>query len=205
MGGQLMFRKLLTGVCIILMIPAAFAENDFSIGIRGGYYLAPNWADTYDAAYDNGGELVYGLEFGYRIIDSLEVGIAYDMMSGDGERVWPDESGGFYPSGESVTFDMNLATVFGRYYFMPRSRLSPFLGAGLGYAMFEETDEDSENGIGFLILGGLSWYWTPSFQLMIEGEFSSYPDVIGSGDLSAYFNEDDVGGFTVRMGMRYSF
>jgi len=200
-----MYRIFLGSLIVLLLCSSVSAENNFSIGIRGGYYLAPNWADTYDVIYDNGGELAFGLELGYRIFDSLEIGIAYDLVSGDGERVWPDESGGFLGTGESVTFDLNLATIFGRYYFLPEFDVSPYLGAGLGYAMFEETGEDSENGIGFLVLGGMKWDWTQAFQLMIEGEYSAYPDVIGSGDLSEYFNEDDVGGLTVRLGMRYSF
>jgi len=200
-----MVKKTLLGLVLLTAVNSAIAQNNWSIGLRAGYSLVRNWADTYDVLYDNGGELVYGLELNFQVTERFELVMAYDMMSGDGERTWPDGSGGFNPTGEDVTFDLSMATVYGRYYFRPQSGLSPYLGAGAGYAMFEETDEDAENGIGFLILGGLRWRWTPAFQLMLEGEYSSYPDVIGSGDLSRYFNEDDVGGFIVRMGIRYSF
>ncbi|MCD4652978.1 hypothetical protein K8T06_03485, partial [bacterium] len=140
-----------------------------------------------------------------KITQNLEIGLAVDIISGDGERVWPGESGKWEPSGEDITFDILPITLFGRWYFSPQSSFSPFAGIGLGFVQFSETDEDSESGIGFLGLAGVSWSITSNAQLMLEGEYSSYPDIIGEGDLSEYFNEDNIGGFTVRFGLNYFF
>ncbi|MBN1297784.1 outer membrane beta-barrel protein [bacterium] len=188
-----------------LICGSASAEGRFGIGIRGGLYLVPNWSDTYETIYDNSGELVLGLELAYRVTRNLEIAVAYDQISGDGDRVWPNESGGFEPSGESVSFDLNVISLVGRWMMMSERVLTPYFGLGVGYAQFEETEDDAESGIGFLIQAGLDWSITQHIHGLVEGEYSSYPDVIGEGDLSAYYGEDDVGGVIVRLGLRYFF
>ena len=184
---------------------SASDETGFSVGIRAGYYLLPNWSDTYDIIYDNGGEMTMGIEIGYRFSERIEAGIAYDMVSGDGERVWPDESGGWQRTGESVSFDLLPLTVFGRYTFIPESTLSPYIGLAVGYCTFKETDDESTEGFGAAGSFGVKWKRLEPLEILAEVEYATYPDVIGEGDLSGYFSEDDVGGLSARIGLRYNF
>ena len=190
---------------LLILLAGTTSAGNFGIGLRGGYYMSPNWADTYDVVYDNGGEITYGFELNYLFTPRFEVGVAVDLISGDGERVWADETGGWVPAGESVTFDIMPITAFGRFYLMPESTLSPFIGAGVGFASFEETDEDSESGMGFLVLGGLKVEATQHLSFLGEAEYSTYPEIIGEGDLSEFFNEDDIGGITIRFALVYRF
>jgi len=202
-----MKRKLLiTGILFsVLLLPLTVEGKNFGIGLRGGFYLMPNWSDSYDVVYDNGGELTYGLEFDYRLTSNLEIGLAVDLISGDGERVWPDDSGHWVPSGESVTFDIQPVTLFSRWYFSPESSFSVFAGLGLGFAQFKETDGNTESGMGFLGLAGVSYLIASNVQLLLEGDYSTYPDVIGKGDMSEFFNEDDIGGLTISFALKYLF
>lgn len=190
---------------ILILTTFSAANASWGLAVRGGYLMSPNWADTYDVAYDNGGEMVLGVELDYSISQHWEIGLAVDMISGDGERVWLDGTGNWVKTGEGITFDMMPISLITRWYFMPQSMLSPYAGAGIGYTNFEETDDDSESGIGYIALGGLRLSASDAFHLLFEAEFSSYPDIIGDGDLSYHFNEDDVGGITLRLGLKYTF
>ncbi|MBN1878633.1 hypothetical protein JW823_00810 [bacterium] len=199
-----------TILCLVLSLiagPMVFAVTEtqprFAMGLRSGYYLLPNWSDTYDAIYDNSGEMMLGLEFGYRLTESLEIGVSADMISGDGERVWPDGSGNWEGTGESVSFDIVPIVMFSRFSFLCDSNLSPYLGIGIGYSFFKETDDESSSGFGFLGTAGIRWKRYSPFELLAEAEYSTFQGVIGEGDASEYFSEDDIGGVSIRICFRY--
>ncbi len=194
---------ILLGLFFVCQAQAVSASR-FTVGLRGGYYLIPNWADTYDVVYDNGGEMVYGLEVAFRISDRIEIALAGEMISGEGERVWPDGSGNWAKTGESITFDMLPMTVLTRFFFLNKAVLSPYIGGGIGYNSFQETDEDGVSGFGFSAMAGIRWQGSNPLELLAEAEFSSYPSVIGEGDLSQYFGDDDIGGISLRLCLRYA-
>jgi len=178
--------------------------SDFSVGLRTGYYALPNWSKTYDAIYGNGGEFTLGVEVTYGITKKIEFGLSIEMLSGDGQRVWPGENGGWVETGDSISFSILPVTLFSRYYLTNNVTFSPFVGLGVGFVSFKETDEEKESGFGIQVSGGVKWVLGYNLSLLVEGDYSTYPNVIGSGDMSAYYNEDDIGGMSLIVAVRYS-
>lgn len=176
-----------------------------SITARAGYYLLPNWSKTYDVIYANNGELMLGAEIALKLSDYWKVGLAVDSIDGDGVRVWPDGRGGWEKTGEKITFELLPITLNLCRYLPLEIPVTPYWGLGIGYCSFKETEGSSKSGLGFLALAGVEWSINNSFSLLVESEYSSYPDIIGSGDLSHYFSEKDVGGLSLRLSARYSF
>jgi opacity protein-like surface antigen len=204
--------KRLNGILLISMMLSGTFQNAeaqlfsrVSIAARAGYYLLPNWSDTYDVIYANNGEMAFGVEIACRITPRWEAALTVDRVTGKGERVWPDGNNGWEKTGENVTFELFPVTLCSRLYMPLQSRFTPYLGLGLGYCMFKETGGSQESGIGYLALAGVEWSVNTQFSVMLETDYSSYPGVIGTGDLSQYYDEDDVGGVSLRLSARYSF
>ncbi len=198
--------------CIILFISSAVftaliptVSAEMFGGVRLGYYLPQGWSDTHDLIYGSGGDPDYGLELGYTFDFPLELAFAADFISGDGHRVWPDGNGGWETSGDSISYDLRFFTLVARWRFLRGETFSPYLGAGLGIAQFDESGEDSENGTGFLAQGGCDFMLNRLIHFYLEMEYSAYPNVIGDAGASRYFGEDDVGGFLTRLGVRFRF
>lgn len=210
MESQLMKR--IIGILLLSLIVPGTLQNAeaqrfsrVSVAARAGLYLLPNWSDTYDVIYANNGEMAFGVEIAYRITPRWEAALAVDRVTGKGERVWPDGNSGWEKTGENVTFEWFPVTLCSRLFMPLQSDFIPHLGLGLGYCMFKETGGSQESGIGYLALAGVEWSVNEQFSVMMEAEYSSYPGVIGTGDLSQYYDEDDVGGVSMRVTARYSF
>ncbi|MGB3977161.1 MAG: outer membrane beta-barrel protein [bacterium] len=176
-----------------------------SIAVRAGYYLLPNWSKTYDVIYGNNGETMLGAKIALRFTNRWEVGLTADLVEGKGERVWPDGSNGWDKTGEEISFELLPITIQLCRYLSFESPMTPYFGLGLGYCSFKETEGSSKSGLGFLALVGIEWSLSNSLCLLLESEYSSYPDIIGTGDLSHYYNEKDIGGLSLRLSARYSF
>ncbi len=178
-----------------------YARSGFGASLHLGYYIPAGWADTYDLVYGGSGEPAYGIELKYLFDMPLELAFTLDMISGSGEAVWPDGES----SGESISFDLMPLMMYARWRFNPDAKLSPYLGLGGGFVTFKESGRGSKSGGGFGLQGGLDYSFLENLNGYAEIEYTSFPDVIGGGDASLYYGEDDVGGITIRMGIRYLF
>ena len=97
--------------------------------------------------------------------------------------------------------------VSGGYRFpLDRRRLlMAYAGAGLGTHSYKETsdfaqgDEHiSERFTGYQVLGGVEYRLHRFIGVAGEVQYTTVPDAIGAGGLSAEFNESDLGGLIVR-------
>ncbi len=80
-----------------------------------------------------------------------------------------------------------------------------YVGAGVGWTRFEEQADLAdpslnvdESKIGYHVLGGVEYPLTRWLWIGGEGQWSYVPDVLGNDGISASFEEDDLGGFTIR-------
>lgn len=192
-------------VCICLSTPLFECAAGFQAGIRGGYFLASGWSDTHDLIYDSAGTYAIGAEIGYGFFFPMDLVLSVDFLSADGERVWPNESGGFESTGESVSYDMIPISLAARWHFLLENTFSPYIGIGVSYVQFSETDEETIDGTGLLIQAGSDVYLSRFFRFFVEADWRSYPDTIGDLGASYYFNETDLGGITGRIGLRVVF
>jgi opacity protein-like surface antigen len=208
-GGQLMNTRnivpILITLSIVICLCCPTADAGVILGIRGGFHMPQGWADAHDVIYDSSGSLAFGFEAGYTFNFPLEIALGVDFMSEDGTRVWPDGQGGWESDDTSVSYDMMPVTLVARWRFRREKTFSPYAGAGLGYVTFEESGEDSKDGTGFVLQGGGDFYLAKRVKLYGEVEYTSFPDVIGNAGTSHYFGEDDVGGLSVRLGVRFTF
>jgi opacity protein-like surface antigen len=86
-----------------------------------------------------------------------------------------------------------------------RRTLIPYVGGGVSSHSYKETssfstgEEDvNERFTGYQILGGLEFRLHRIVGIAGEIQYTTVPDAIGAGGLSAEFNETDLGGVIVR-------
>lgn len=86
-----------------------------------------------------------------------------------------------------------------------RTRLIPYVGAGVSSHSYKETSEFAEGDenvderfTGYQVLGGVEARVHRLFGVAGEIQYTAVPDAIGAGGLSAEFGEKDLGGLIVR-------
>ena len=164
--------------------------------------------DSFDAVLGGssgtiiGGRARIGLPYGGLFVDA-----GAWRFSGDGERV-------FVSGGEVVRLNIPMEVtitpveISAGWQFRIRQapRLTPYVAGGItsyGYretSEFAATTEDVDDRFtGYHVMGGATVRVTR--WLGIGGEFAwtTVPEAIGSGGVSAEFNEDNLGGTSLRL------
>lgn len=191
--------------------PSAAARPSRSVQI-GGYVMVGrvNLAavDSFDAILGQtsgpifGGGARVGLPFGGLFVD-----VGAWRYRGEGERVFVSNSI-VYPLNIPVEVTMTpLEITAGWRFRVPRiARLTPYVGGGLTSLTYRETSafsstsEDVEETFsGYHLMGGAEVRLMRWIGAAAEVTWTTVPDSIGQGGVSAAFNEDDLGGTTVRV------
>ncbi len=180
------------------------ADDKLFIGLTGGYFMPINWDASHDIVYGQSGEPSYGLELGYRFKIPLELAVAWNMIDGEGERVSYGHNEHWEKTGEKISFSLTPITFHARWRFWDNSLISPYVGAGFGYVRFKETGAISTDGIGGSIQIGMDINLPNSFSTFFVGDYGYYPNVIGDAGVSRFLHEDNVGGMTIRLGIKYT-
>lgn len=95
--------------------------------------------------------------------------------------------------------DMMPITAALRFHFAPESRFDPYLGAGVGYILFDEIDSsnlddidigalDVDDDYGFLLNAGFSFDITPNFAIVGDAKYvpvESSINAVGADDAEA--------------------
>lgn len=123
-----------------------------------------------------------------------------------GERVFVFE-GDVFPLGIGQELKLTTLAVNGGYRFgKASSRVTPYLGAGVVVAFYNEepseaggADEDtvSENGTGGQAFGGVEFRVSRWLSAAVEGRYRYIPGVLGDAGVSKEFGEDNLGGGSV--------
>jgi len=202
MKGATMLRKL--GIVLVLLwvplvlhaqqatvnenAPAPPKENTLSMFVgRFGYFLASDSA--FKPIYGNG--VVFGGELrlgGRRITGWLEGN-------------YRARTGKFSFTGEQTKVNV-LAIEGGALYKIKSSNIMPYVGAGLGYYMYKETNqpigEAKKSNIGFCVVGGASMRVLKSLALDCRIKYSTC-----SMQPAEY--KINIGGLTFGLGIGLSF
>lgn len=110
--------------------------------------------------------------------------------------------------GIPLTVTITPIEVNGGYRFPLRRRrvIVPYVGAGISSHAYKETSSFSvgeenvdERFTGYQVLGGVEYRLHRSFGVAGEVQFTSVPDAIGAGGLSAEFDENNLGGVIARV------
>jgi hypothetical protein len=135
----------------------------------------------------------------------LEIGAR--RFAKTGERVFVTDTGEVFRLGIPTEVTMTPLEVAAGWRFATRfGRIIPHLGAGYTRLKYEETsdfaesDEDvSESFNGFHLIGGAEVRVARWVGLTAEVVWTSVPDAIGEGGASKAFDEDNLGGTSVRL------
>jgi opacity protein-like surface antigen len=187
-------RKLITALLVMGMAMAtSYAQQPdmpagnsvpFSMVVgRAGYFLASDSA--YKNIYGNG--LVYGLEL--RIGKKKLVGwLEGSFRSRTGKSSFTQEE----------TKVSIIGVEGGALFRILTGSFSPYLGAGVGYYFFKESNafigEASKNGIGFCVLGGASY--SVSSWLVLDSRIKYSTCKMRPADFDI-----NIGGLTIGLGI----
>ncbi|MGE0363856.1 MAG: hypothetical protein AB7H93_14215 [Vicinamibacterales bacterium] len=164
--------------------------------------------ETFDAVLDTStGSMVGG---GVRLIipggPYLEVG-AWRFRR-DGERVFVGSGGDVFRLGIPATVTMTPLEVTAGWRFrgLLGRRVTPYLGAGFTSLRYEETSEFADSGenvsdrfSGYHLTGGAEMRLHRWVALTGDMMWTAVPDAIGGAGASQVFEEDDLGGTSLRL------
>lgn len=177
----------------------------------GGYAMAGTFsfaaADSFDAILGStsgtiiGGGATVGLPFGGLFVD-----VGAWQFSGSGERALVID-GQVIPLGIPLDITMVPIEVSAGWKFRIRRlpKLIPYVAGGYTSVSYKETssfsaagEDTNERFGGYHLRGGAEFKLTRWLGLAGEAAWTTVPDAIGSGGVSAAFNEDDLGGTSFR-------
>jgi hypothetical protein len=201
--------------------PTTPASPRETIGVRGFATLGGFWAraaDTFDAVLGSNAGFVFGGGAQVLFPRGFFVEASASRFRREGERVFigPDQE--LFPLGIPLEVTLTPFEITGgwRYRHCPRTvktravvcrpTVVPYGGGGFSSYRYQETSDfaDDDDNVderfgGFHLLGGVEYRATPWLAVGGELAWSSIPDAIGEGGVSAAFNETDLGGITMRV------
>jgi opacity protein-like surface antigen len=193
----------------LIALPAYAQQSDNPVGVRGFATFGNitfQAQDSFDAIFQSPSGPIFGGGGQVLLPWGIYVEVAASQFKQNGERafVGPDQE--VFRLGIPLEVTITPLEVTGGWRFRKWERVVPYGGVGYSSYRYKESSDfaDAEENIderyaGFHIVGGAE-YW-PLRWIAIGGEvsWSSIPDALGQGGVSAGFNEDNLGGTTVRL------
>ncbi len=185
---------------------ASSSSSPRAVAVRGfGQfgYTSFTASDSFSAVLGDPGGMMLGAGAEIRFAGGLFVSGSFERFDKVGERVFVFD-GEVYQLGIPNTVTVTPMTITGGWRF-ESGFLTPYGGGGIGrvgYKEFSDFAEDDENVdetySSYHVLGGIEvrngWVATA-----FEAQFTQVPDALGTGGVSAAFNEHNLGGFTMRV------
>jgi hypothetical protein len=191
------------------------------IGVRGvitlGQFQAQA-ADSFEAVLGSNTGLIFGGGAQVLLRLGFYVEASASRFKQTGERVFVGPGDEVFRLGIPLEVTLTPLEITGgwRYRHCPRStrvrttacrpRLIPYGGGGFSSYSYRETSElaDPDEEIderfnGFHIVGGAEYLAFPWMAIGGEVAWSSVPDALGEGGVSAAFNESNLGGTSLRL------
>lgn len=206
-------RRLLSSTASAVLLLAglttdARAQTDPpAVSVRGfaeAGYQTFHATRTFDAIFREDAGTVVGGGGEVVLRRGIFVRVGASRYENTGERALRLD-GEVFRLGIPLTMTIVPIEVSGGYRFRRSTRLVPYVGGGVSSVGYRERSDFAEAGenvderfTGYQGFGGVEyrvWRWVAAAG---EVQYSTVPDSIGSGGLSAEFNEDDVGGTIVR-------
>jgi opacity protein-like surface antigen len=205
-----MSRILLASVAVIaLAAPAAAQQGANPIGVRGFVTfgnISFQAQDSFEAIFETSSGPIFGGGGQVLLPWDIYVQVAASRFSRDGERAFVGPNQEVFRLGIPLEVKITPLEITGGWRFTRWDRVVPYGGAGYSSYRYEENSEfgDSEGDVddrfgGFHVVGGVEYL--PFRWMAVGGEVSwaSIANGLGEGGVSAAFNEDNLGGTTVRV------
>ncbi|MGE3273607.1 MAG: outer membrane beta-barrel protein [Vicinamibacterales bacterium] len=196
-------------VALLATSAPAFAQDE-GVQVRGVAFAGSmrfTSSDSFDAVLGSAsGPIVGG---GGQVI--LPLGVYFEVTawrySADGERVFVGPDGDVFHLGIPVSVTVTPIEVTAGWRFRLRTpKLVPYVGGGWTSARYQESSEfadaeeeaDSRHS-GFHLVGGAEFRALPWLGVGGEVAWSRVPDALGDAGVSAAFDENDLGGTSLRV------
>jgi opacity protein-like surface antigen len=190
-------------------VPAGAQRARTTIGVRGFATLGAisfQADESFDAILDRHSGPIIGGGAQVLLPRDIFVEVAASRFGQEGERAFVTAEGDVFRLGIPINVTITPLEITGGWRFRKWPGFVPYGGAGYSSYGYRETsdaddadDEVDERFGGFHVIGGAEFQPRP--WIAIGGEFiwASVPDALGSGGASAAFNEDNLGGRTLRV------
>ena len=174
--------------------------------------------DTFDAVLGSNAGPIFGGGAQVLLPRGFYVEGSASRFRRDGERVFIGPNQEVFNLGIPLEVAITPLELTGgwRYRHCPRAikarpgvcrpTVVPYVGGGFSSYRYQETSEfgDADDNVderfsGFHLIGGVEYRAMQWLAVGGELAWSSIPDAIGAGGVSAAFNEDDIGGATFRL------
>ena len=164
-------------------------------------------ADSFDVILGSPSGMIFG--GGARVglpLGGLFVDVGAWQFRGEGERAFVFE-GEEFELGIPVEVTVTPLEITGGWQFRLRRapKFRPYVGGGFSSYGYKETSEFAtaaedvdDRFTGYHLLGGAEYRVSRWVALAGEVTWTTVPDALGEGGVSAEFNEDDLGGTSVR-------
>ena len=178
--------------------------------------------DSFSAVLDSSSGGVFGGGGGLLLGRNLFVDVSVSRFSADGTRVFIADGGEVIdlgvPTQVTVTpIDISIGWRFAGAPRLgpngkPRWRPVPFAGGGFGFQQYEETGDFAESGEdvseshgSYHVLGGVELPFGRHLGAAADVLYRWVPDGLGTSGVSAYYDENDLGGAQVRVRVIFTF
>jgi opacity protein-like surface antigen len=202
-------RRVITVLVLTLSAVPAYAQSDNPVGVRGFATFGNitfQAEESFDAIFETPSGPIFGGGGQVLLPWGIYVEVAASQFKRDGERafVGPDQE--VFRLGIPLEVTITPLEVTGGWRFRKWERFVPYGGGGYSSYRYKETSDfaDPDENVderfsGFHVVGGAEYL--PFRWIAIGGEvaWSSIADALGQGGVSAAFNEDNLGGTTVRL------
>ncbi len=205
--------------------PRAAARRSSAIRARGfGLvgFQSFTAADSFSAVLDSSSGIIFGGGGGLLLGRNLFVDVSLSRFSADGSRVFVTDGGEIIDLGipAEVTVSPIDVSIGWRFAGTPRPgptgkpgwRPVPFAGGGFGFQSYEETSEFADSGDdvsdthgSYHVLGGVELPFGRHLGVTADAMYRWVPDAIGTGGVSAYYDETNLGGTQVRLRVVFTF
>ena len=204
--------RILTISVLLAALTAAPADAQrarTTIGVRGFATLGNitfQAQDSFDTILDRHSGPIFGGGAQVLLPRDVFLEVAASRFARDGERAFVTAAGEVFRLGIPVNVTVTPLEITGGWRFRKWPRVVPYGGVGYSSYGYRETsdfagaDDDVDERFGGVhVIGGAEFQ--PLRWLAVGGEimWASVPDALGSGGASAVFNEDNLGGTTVRV------
>lgn len=179
-------------------------------------------ADSFSAVLDTSSGVVFGGGGGLMLGRHLFVDVSVSSFSADGSRVFIADGGEIVDLGIATEVTVRPIDISVGWRFAGAPRLGPngkarlrpvpYGGGGFGFQQYTETsefasagDDVSETHGSYHVLGGLELPFSRHLGATAEVLYRWVPDGLGTGGVSSFYDETDLGGAQVRVKVVFTF
>ena len=204
------FAECLIAAAVVLVAAPSFAQSR-SVALRPFLLAADEHfaaRTTFNTLFDSSTSPFWGGGLDVVFHERIFLDVAVSHMAMSGQRAFVS-NGDVFPLGIPLRLTSTPVEVSAGYRFhLGKSRLTPYIGAGIGSYSFHETsdfsvpaDDVDVRHSGFVAMAGAELRASRWLRVTGDAQYTRVPGILGDGGVSKDANERDFGGVAARLRM----